>query len=125
MPERKIRILVVDDEDIVRISLEEYLHDEGFEVFSSISGEKALEIIKENPLDIGIIDMRLPGMNGNALILEAKKVNPDMKFVIHTGSMGYILPESIKELGITESLVFKKPIKNIDEFIVILKSLVV
>jgi len=120
---KKIKILVVDDEDIVRIALEEYLKDEGFDVFSSVSGEEALEIIKNKIMDIGIIDMRLPGIDGNSLIIEAKKINPDMKFVVHTGSMGYSIPKSLLEIGITESLVFKKPISDINFFVKTLKTL--
>jgi len=120
---KKIRILVVDDEDIVRVALEEYLKDEGFDVFSSVSGEEALEIIKNKIMDIGIIDMRLPGIDGNSLIIEAKKINPDMKFVVHTGSMGYSIPKSLQEIGITESLVFKKPISDINFFVKTLRTL--
>ncbi len=120
---KKIKILIVDDEDIVRIALEEYLKDEGFDVSSSVSGEEALEIIKKKIMDIGIIDMRLPGIDGNSLIIEAKKINPDMKFVVHTGSMGYSIPKSLQEIGITESLVFKKPISDINLFVKTLKTL--
>lgn len=122
--EKKISVLVVDDEEIVRIFLEEYLIDEGFKVFSTISGEDAIEILRSHDIDIGIIDMRLPGMDGNSLIIEAKKIRPNIKCVIHTGSMSYSIPETLERLGVSEDLVFKKPIKDIEHFVEILKSLV-
>ena len=120
----KIKVLIVDDEEIVRISMEEYLLDEGFEVYSSVSGEDALEIIAKNHIDIGIIDMRLPGIDGNTLIEKAKKIRPKIKCIIHTGSIGYSVPNTLQDLGVKEEQVFKKPIKDLKKFIEILKSLV-
>ncbi|MEN8222312.1 MAG: response regulator [Acidobacteriota bacterium] len=118
-----IRILLVDDEEIVRITLEAYLEDEGFIVFSANSGEEALEMLPDQSIDIGIIDMRLPGIDGNTLISKLNKLRPEMKFIIHTGSMGYSLPDSLEGMGISEELVFKKPIKNMEKFMELIKEL--
>ena len=118
-----IKVLLVDDEEIVRITLEAFLEDEGFSVISANSGEEALEILGRESADIGIIDMRLPGIDGNTLIMKLCEILPDMKFVIHTGSMGYSLPESLVALGISNDLVFKKPVKNMAGFIDIIKKL--
>ncbi len=111
-----IKILLVDDEEIVRITLEAYLEDEGFTVISANSGEEALERLSDQLIDIGIIDMRLPGIDGNTLIAKLNKLRPEMKFIIHTGSMGYSLPDSLTKLGISDELVFKKPIKSMSKF---------
>ena len=118
-----IKILVVDDEEIVRITLEAFLEDEGFDVISTNSGEEALEKLASENVDIGIIDMRLPGIDGNTLILKLSEMQPEMKFIIHTGSMGYSLPDSLTELGISNELVFKKPIKNMSNFVGIIREL--
>jgi DNA-binding NtrC family response regulator len=118
-----IKVLLVDDEEIVRITLEAFLEDEGFSVISANSGEEALEILRQESADIGIIDMRLPGIDGNTLIMKLCGILPEMKFVIHTGSMGYSLPKSLVALGISDDLVFKKPVKNMPEFIRIIKEL--
>jgi len=118
-----IRILLVDDEEIVRITLEAYLEDEGFTVISANSGEEALERLADQRVDIGIIDMRLPGIDGNTLISRLNKLRPEMKFIIHTGSMGYSLPESLVGMGISDELVFKKPIKSMSKFTNMIKSL--
>jgi len=121
---KPITVLIVDDEEIVRVSLEEYLSDEGFYVCSVESGEEALEILAKKSIDIGIIDMRLPGIDGNTLIIEAMKIKPKLKCVIHTGSMGYSIPVTLDGMGISEDLVFKKPIKDLDRFVKVLRSLV-
>ena len=118
-----VTILLVDDEEIVRITLEAYLEDEGYIVISANSGEEALEKIVNKKMDIGIIDMRLPGIDGNVLITKLNKLQPEMKFIIHTGSMGYSLPESLTALGISDELVFKKPIKSISEFTGMIRKL--
>ena len=64
-----IRVLIVDDETLIASSLKVFLEDEGFLVAVAGSGEQALEIIKrEVDFDACIMDMRLPGMDGNAAI---------------------------------------------------------
>ncbi len=118
-----VKILLVDDEEIVRINLEAYLEDEGYYVLSANSGEEALDMIADQKIDVGIIDMRLPGIDGNVLISELSKLQPEMKFIIHTGSMGYSLPASLVELGISDELVFKKPIKSISKFTGMIRKL--
>ena len=105
-------ILVVDDEEMVRINLLAYLEDEGYEVISAGSGEAALDLLESQTADLGIIDMRLPGMDGNELISTAKKRYPHMHFVIHTGSTEYSLPEYLMELGLSEELVMHKPLAD-------------
>lgn len=118
-----VKILLVDDEEIVRITLEAYLEDEGYTVISAISGEEALEMLADERIDVGIIDMRLPGIDGNTLIAKLNKLQPEMKFIIHTGSMGYSIPESLSGIGISEELVFKKPIKSMSKFTEMIRKL--
>ena len=110
MASPNIKILVVDDENIVSVNLTAYLEDEGFIVFSAASGEEALDLIKEHEIDIGIIDMRLPGIDGNTLIMKAHDMYPVMKFLIHTGSTNYGLPKSLIDIGLTHEQVLRKPL---------------
>jgi len=62
------RILIVDDEPLVRDSLKEIISADGYDVLSSPSAEKALEIIQNNRIDIILLDMVLPGMGGLDLL---------------------------------------------------------
>jgi DNA-binding NtrC family response regulator len=95
------KVLVVDDEEMIRVNLTCFLEDENFTVLSAESGEEAIELLKENEPVLGIIDMRLPGIDGNAVILEAYKRYPKMAFIIHTGSSEYTIPEALASIGLT------------------------
>ena len=107
-----IRILVVDDEEMVRLNLVAFLEDEGFEVTAAVDGEEALKMLEAGSADVGIVDMRLPGIDGNRVILRAHKIRPNMKFLVHTGSTSYTVPSDIRNLGICEEHVFLKPIED-------------
>ena len=77
-------ILVVDDEPNYLVVLSELLKDEGYEVFTAQSGEKGLEIAKENDLDIIITDMRIPGMDGLELLKAVKSFNQYLPVIMVT-----------------------------------------
>ncbi len=108
-----INILVVDDESVVKENLAGYLEDEGFTVYTAASGEEALSLIERQAIDIGIIDMCLPGMDGNTLILKAQQRQPVMQFLIHTGSTNYMLPQSLIEIGLVPEHVLRKPLSDL------------
>lgn len=117
MDQSDIRVLVVDDEDGVRKSLAAYLEDECFNVMESESGEDALVLVEKHPFDAGIIDMRLPGIDGNALILKAHEIQPNMKFLIHTGSTNYILPQDLIDIGVRAEHILMKPIPDMQTIV--------
>ncbi len=103
-------ILIVDDEDTIRLNLEAFLEDENCLVISAATVRDALDKLASHPFDAGIIDIRLPDMDGNFLILEAHRLQPEMKFIIHTGSASYTLPEPLTAIGITSEQIFVKPV---------------
>ncbi len=109
-----IRILVVDDEGPIRTSLGDFLEDEGFETIQADSAEKALAVLKhEKHMDVAVVDIRLPGADGNAFILSAHAIYPNLKFVIYTGSTDYLLPQAVREVGVKPTDVFHKPLQDI------------
>ena len=71
-----IKVLVVDDEIAVCSNVAAFLEDEGFMVFSAVSGEEALDILLKQKIDVAIIDMRLPGIDGDMLIVKAHELQP-------------------------------------------------
>jgi CheY-like chemotaxis protein len=101
--------LILDDEESIRQSIAAYMEDEGYIVFQAGSGEQALDIIRSHRIDEAVVDIRLPGMDGNAFMIEARKILPDIKFVVHTGSADYTPPDAVKALGITAEKVMIKP----------------
>ena len=106
------KILLIDDEDQVRLNLKAFLEDEDFIVDESASAESGLLMLNENKYDVAIVDMRLPGMNGNQFIEAAHQIQKDLKFLIHTGSLLYDLPEHFQKLGIESKDLFYKPVRE-------------
>jgi two-component system response regulator AtoC len=81
---KKPKILIVDDESIVRESLSDWLDGAGYDVEVAESGEAALPIIKKKKPKIMVADLVMPGMTGIELMNEAKKIIPTLSTVIIT-----------------------------------------
>jgi len=81
---KKVKILVVDDEAIVRESLHDWLTDSGYQVFTAENGPKALEIIESERLGIVIADLVMPGVDGIELMKRAKENQPNIEVIIIT-----------------------------------------
>ena len=116
MSESEFRVLVVDDDEFVRINMTAYLEDEGFAVLSASSGEDALEILEREAVDLAAVDMRLPGMDGNAFIIRANELRPAIRFIVHTGSIDYKIPAPLKAAGVQTEHVLLKPLDDMDVF---------
>ncbi|MBL0337865.1 MAG: response regulator [Rhodospirillaceae bacterium] len=80
-------ILLVEDEDAVRIFSARALRNKGYQVIEARSGEAALEIIKQQvaPIDLLVSDVMMPQMDGPTLIREAHKIIPDLKVIFISG----------------------------------------
>ena len=78
-------ILFVDDEENILKSIKRSLIDEPYEMLLANSGEKALELLKENNVSVIVTDMRMPGMNGLELLEIVKKKYPDIVRIVLTG----------------------------------------
>jgi len=81
----KERILVVDDELPICTLLAERLSQQGYHCQSSLNGEEALRLLAQEPFDVIISDLRMPGMSGLALLEEVRKEHPHSAFVVATG----------------------------------------
>jgi DNA-binding NtrC family response regulator len=82
--EKPAKILVVDDEAIVRESLKDWLSDVGYLVLTAEDAHQALELIEKETPSIAIIDLVMPGMNGIELLKKAKEIWPDIEVIIIT-----------------------------------------
>jgi DNA-binding NtrC family response regulator len=82
--EKKVNIMVVDDEEIVRASLTSWLEEDGYHVEAVESGKKALERLPEKDWDLLLVDLKMPGMDGIQLMDEVHKTAPDMLVIIMT-----------------------------------------
>ncbi len=78
------KILIADDEFLIRWSLSEALSQDGYEVKAVEDGEKALEAIKSESFDFVITDLIMPGKTGWEVLERAKEIYPKAKVVIIT-----------------------------------------
>ena len=90
------RILIVDDEPIVREAIRDWLVDAGYSVTTAETGERALEIVAEQ--DFGL-DVRLPGKTGIRVLQEMKEMKPDIKAIIITAYASPDMRTEAMELG--------------------------
>lgn len=118
-----ILVLLLDDHASLRRNLMALLEDEGFLVMEANSGEEALQILLTQVVNVVIVDIRLPGMNGNEFIKSAHAVYPNLRFLIHTGVADYAMPEALRRFGLTENCVFQKPLADIHALLTCLRTL--
>ncbi len=75
-------ILVVDDEEHIRLLFKEELEDEGYKVDLASNGVEALERLKRSAYDIVVLDIKMPGMDGIQTMGEIKKINKDLPVIL-------------------------------------------
>ena len=79
------KILIVDDEKAIRMTLKEILEFEKYEVDEAQDGAEALVLIKKNDYDVVLSDVKMPKMTGVELLEEVVKIYPDIIKIILTG----------------------------------------
>jgi len=80
----KSNILVVDDEPVARQSLTDILKLEGYLVNSAPNGQAAVEYIRTHPVDLMIVDLRMPGMDGLEVVQVVNQVSPETEVILLT-----------------------------------------
>ncbi len=76
------KILVVDDEDNIRLLYQEELRDAGYEVALAGDADEALEKIEESPPDLITLDVKLPGMSGLDFLKKLKEMHKDIPVIM-------------------------------------------
>ncbi|WP_164707015.1 response regulator, partial [Pseudomonas viridiflava] len=83
---RAASILVIDDEDLVRMTIMEMLVDEGYTLTEASSGEQALDLIRQGLRpDLLLTDFKMPGINGSELAAKAVALVKDLPVLVITG----------------------------------------
>jgi DNA-binding response OmpR family regulator len=116
MEDADIRVLLVDDDEMIRDCMTAYLEDEGFTVHCAVSAEEALETIAALCPTVCISDLRLSGMNGEEFISKAFLLCPDTGFLIHTG-LQYRLSVELRAIGMTSDDVLLKPMHDLSKLV--------
>ena len=79
-----IKVLVVDDDEVISQNLKRLLEKSGYLADTAYTGEEALRKIRENNFDLALIDLLLPDMDGLKLLLEVKRISPITAIIIIT-----------------------------------------
>jgi len=111
------KLIIIDDEEYIRIPMQDYFEDNGWNVAAFNSAEEALGYLEYESADCIIVDMRLPGMTGLEFIDKANHIRKGLKFVIYTGSVDFNLTENLRSIGITEDCIVHKPAENLRELL--------
>ena len=85
----KKRILVVDDEEGLRLLYKEELEDEGWEVELAASGEESLEKLERESIDLVLLDIKMPGMDGVEVLRRVKEKWKDLPVILCTAYPHY------------------------------------
>ena len=114
-------VLIIDDEALIRMNLAASLEDEGVfqNIYEADSGAGAIAELKlrreqGSPINLAIVDLRLPDMQGEALILNLLEHQPELKIIIHTGSTEFTPSKVLVDKGIQHRNIIHKPLVNIE-----------
>ncbi len=102
-------ILVVDDESIIRKNLERILKEERYSVSSVGTGREALALLETTDIDVVLLDLNLPDINGLDVLEKAKELDPDLMIIVITGYAS--VDSAVRALKIGAYDYIKKPFK--------------
>lgn len=108
----KNKVLIVDDQNGIRILLVEVFSSEGYETFHAANGKQALDIVKNHAPDIVLLDMKIPGMDGLEILKHIKNIDSEIKVIMMTAYGELDMIREATELGAL--MHFTKPF-DIDE----------
>ncbi|MDX2282693.1 MAG: sigma-54 dependent transcriptional regulator [Bacteroidia bacterium] len=79
------RILIVDDEEVIRMTLQEILEYEEYEVTTASDGKEGFDLLMEHSFDAVICDIKMPRMNGMEVLVRATEAKPEVPFIMISG----------------------------------------
>ena len=116
--EKQSKILVIDDERVLRSCLRYYLEDFGYNIIEAENGKAGLERIKEDKPDVVLTDLRMPEVDGLEVLKKGKEICPDLPVIVisgtgriqdvvealHLGAWDYVL-KPVEDMSVVEHLV--------------------
>lgn len=82
--ERTPKILIIDDEPLMRISISDALKEDGYAVAETASGKEGIALVKDTPYDVVITDLRLPDADGIEVLKSCKRNSPETMVIVIT-----------------------------------------
>jgi two-component system, NtrC family, response regulator AtoC len=108
------RVLVVDDEKLIRWSVAERLQRDGYDVASAESGEQALDMVAASPPDLMLLDVRLPGIDGVQTLQRALSLHPELAVLMMSAHSTVDIAVDAMKHGAIDFLVKPFPFHALD-----------
>lgn len=108
----KQHVLIVDDQNGIRLLLQEVFSSEGYVTTQASNGKIALELVRSNRPDLVLLDMKIPGMDGLEILKHIKSIDPTIKVIMMTAYGELDMIKRATDLGAVKH--FTKPF-DIDE----------
>ena len=96
------KVLVIDDEQGIRNLLDTLLSRKGYDVVLADGGRKGLELIRRERPDVVVLDLKMPEMDGVAVLQQIRRLNSDQPVIILTGAATPEREQQVRALGVTE-----------------------
>ncbi|MCX8084859.1 MAG: response regulator [Calditerrivibrio sp.] len=112
MDNAKIKILIVDDEEHTRLGYAEVLRLEGYNVDTAENGREAFYKLEKENFDVIVTDLRMPELDGLALIERIRQIKKEQKIIIITAFGTFKTYKQAKDVGVT--LFLNKPVRAKD-----------
>ncbi|MEA2465459.1 MAG: hypothetical protein QOJ98_3206 [Acidobacteriota bacterium] len=116
-----MRILIVDDEEVLRDVLDVMLRREGFECLSAVSGEEALNVLETEEVDLVVLDVMLPGISGIDTLRAMRISNPELPVIVITAFSS--IDGAIEAMKYGAFHYIPKPFKNEEVILTVNKAL--
>ncbi|MBI3584071.1 MAG: response regulator [Nitrospinae bacterium] len=114
-----IRILVVDDEPEAGNVLKRYLTKKGYQVFTALSGEDAVNIVKEERPHIVLLDIRMPGMGGIEALKKIKEIDKNIGVIMITAVKEEDTAKETLKLGADDYISKPMDLKYLDDVLMV------
>lgn len=94
-------VLIIDDDEIIRMTTEEILQELGYKTFATDSGDHGLELFSEKhgEIDLIILDLTMPGKSVVDIFSDMKKIDPDIRVLVSSGNNFDPKIEQLRVLG--------------------------
>jgi DNA-binding NtrC family response regulator len=114
---RELKILLVDDEEIVHLTLGDYLIDCGYQVDKAVDGVQALRAIDRMAHDLVIADVGMPGLDGLTLLARVRERDSQLPVIMITGHGDVDMQDQAEGMGATGFLLKPIKLRELDELI--------
>jgi DNA-binding NtrC family response regulator len=123
MPKSTAQVLVVDDDAAIRTVASALLEQAGIPCALAASGEEALHALDQNPIEVVVTDLRMPGMGGMALLANVVRAHPEIVVIVLTAHATVELAVEAMKVGASDFL--RKPFERDEVLFVVKKALAV